>query len=67
MRIERIAARHGDSFRPLADLSPGKRNPHMEPRGQTYASTIKLATFDRSGTPVDGGAEGTGAGTRIVF
>ena len=35
--------------------------------GRTYTSTIKLATFDRSGTPVDGGAEGTGAGTRVVF
>lgn len=35
--------------------------------GQTYASTVKLATFDRSGTAIDGGAEGTAAGTRIVF
>jgi hypothetical protein len=35
--------------------------------GQTYASAIKLATFDRSGTPIDSGAEGTGAGARIVF
>ena len=35
--------------------------------GQTYASTIKLATYDRTGTPIAGGGEGTGAGTRIVF
>ncbi len=35
--------------------------------GQTYASTIKLALFDRSGAPIAGGGEGTGAGTRIVF
>ena len=35
--------------------------------GQTYASTIKLATFDRAGTPISGGGEGTGMGTRIVF
>jgi len=34
--------------------------------GQTYASTVKLATFDTAGTPSAGG-EGTGAGTRIVF
>jgi hypothetical protein len=35
--------------------------------GQTYTSTIRLATYDRSGTPIAGGGEGTGAGTRIVF
>jgi len=35
--------------------------------GQTYASTIKLATFDKAGAPIAGGGEGTGAGTRIVF
>ena len=35
--------------------------------GQTYASTITLATFDRTGTPVSSGGEGTGMGTRIVF
>ena len=35
--------------------------------GQTYASTIRLATFDRTGAPIDGVGEGTGAGTRIVF
>jgi hypothetical protein len=35
--------------------------------GQTYASTIKLELFDRTGTPIAGGGEGTGAGTRIVF
>src|SRR4051812_44338466 len=35
--------------------------------GQTYASTIRLATFDSSGTPVAGDGEGTGAGTRIGF
>ena len=35
--------------------------------GQTYTSTIRLATFDRAGAPIAGGGEGTGAGTRIVF
>ena len=35
--------------------------------GQTYASTIRLATFDRTGAPIAGDGEGTGAGTRIVF
>jgi hypothetical protein len=37
--------------------------------GQTYASTIKLATFDKAGTPIAGAGsgEGTGAGSRIVF
>ena len=36
--------------------------------GQTYASTIKLATFDRTGMSISGGGgEGTGVGTRIVF
>lgn len=35
--------------------------------GRTYASTIKLATFDRTGAPIAGSGEGTGAGTRIVF
>ena len=35
--------------------------------GQTYASTVTLATFDRTGTPISGGGEGTGVGTRIVF
>lgn len=35
--------------------------------GQTYASTIRLATYDRTGTPIACGGEGTGAGTRIVF
>lgn len=35
--------------------------------GQTYASTIKLATFDMTGKPIDGGGEGTGSGRRIVF
>jgi hypothetical protein len=36
--------------------------------GQTYASTMKLATFDRAGTQISaGGGEGTGVGTRIVF
>ena len=35
--------------------------------GQTYTSTIKLATFDTNGAPVAGAGEGTGAGKRIVF
>lgn len=35
--------------------------------GQTYASAIELAMFDRTGTPIAGGGEGTGAGTRIAF
>ena len=35
--------------------------------GQTYVSAIRLAMFDRSGAPIAGGGEGTGAGTRIVF
>jgi hypothetical protein len=35
--------------------------------GQTYASTIRLVTFDANGSPVAGGGDGTGAGTRIVF
>jgi len=35
--------------------------------GRTYTSTIKLAMFDKAGAPIDGGGEGAGAGTRIVF
>lgn len=35
--------------------------------GQTYASTVKLDTYDTTGAPIAGGGEGTGAGTRIVF
>jgi len=35
--------------------------------GQTYASTIRLATYDKAGTPIAGDGEGTGAATRIVF
>ena len=35
--------------------------------GRTYASTIKLATYDRTDTPIAGSGEGTGSGTRIVF
>jgi hypothetical protein len=36
--------------------------------GRTYASTVKLVTFDPGGKPIPGGAgEGTGAGTRIMF
>jgi len=35
--------------------------------GQTYASTVRLATFDEAGNPVAGGGEGTGSGRRIVF
>jgi hypothetical protein len=35
--------------------------------GQTYASTIKLATYESTGTLIAGGGEGTGAGTRIEF
>lgn len=34
--------------------------------GRTYASTIQLSTFDRTGAPAAGG-EGTGAGERIEF
>ena len=39
----------------------------LSAEGQTYASTIKLATYDRTGRLIDGGGEGTGAATRIVF
>ena len=39
----------------------------LSPDGQTYTSTIKLATYDLTGAPVPGVGEGTGAGTRIVF
>lgn len=35
--------------------------------GQTYVSAIKLVTYDRSGAPIAGSGEGTGAGTRIGF
>jgi hypothetical protein len=35
--------------------------------GQTYASKIKLAIFDKSGAPTTGGGEGTASATRIVF
>ena len=35
--------------------------------GQTYASTIKLTTYDRADRPIAGDGEGTGAGARIVF
>ncbi len=35
--------------------------------GGTYASSIKLETFDSAGAPIAGGGTGTGAGTRIVF
>lgn len=35
--------------------------------GQTYTSTIKLASFDKAGTAIAGSGEGTGAGTRIAF
>ena len=35
--------------------------------GQSYTSTIELATFDTAGAPIPGGGSGTGAGTRIVF
>ncbi len=35
--------------------------------GRTYASSIKLDTFDSAGAPIAGGGTGTGAGTRIVF
>ncbi len=34
--------------------------------GQTYTSTITLATYDRAGAST-GGGEGSGTGTRIVF
>lgn len=35
--------------------------------GRTYASTIMLAIFDKTGKPIDGGGEGNGVGTRIGF
>ncbi len=35
--------------------------------GQTYTSTIKIALFDKTDTPIAGGGEGTAAGTRIGF
>jgi hypothetical protein len=35
--------------------------------GQTYASRIRLATYDRTGAPIAGDGEGTGTGTRIGF
>ena len=35
--------------------------------GKTYASTIKLTTFDRAGKPIAGESDGTGAGVRIDF
>lgn len=35
--------------------------------GKTYVSTIKLALFDKAGMPIEGGGEGTGAGTQIAF
>ncbi|MEO8621829.1 MAG: hypothetical protein ABI625_12240 [bacterium] len=39
----------------------------LSDNGQTYTSTIKLATFDKADAPVEGGGTGTGVGTRIVF
>lgn len=35
--------------------------------GRTYTSTIRLAIFDKTGAPIAGSGEGTGAGTRITF
>lgn len=35
--------------------------------GKGYTSTIRLETYDRTGTLIAGGGEGTGAGTRIIF
>ena len=35
--------------------------------GQTYTSTIRLATFDTNGAPVAGAGDGTGTGTRMAF
>lgn len=36
--------------------------------GQTYTSTIKVASFDRAGKVIaDGGGEGTASGSRIAF
>ena len=35
--------------------------------GNSYTSTLALAMFDEAGAPVEGGYEGTGVGTRIVF
>jgi hypothetical protein len=39
----------------------------MSEDGQTYASTVRLMTYDRTGTPDAAGGEGHGSGTRIVF
>ncbi|MES1259181.1 MAG: hypothetical protein ABUL71_01205, partial [Gemmatimonadota bacterium] len=35
--------------------------------GQTYTSTIKLATFDKAGKAVAGDGEGTATARRVVF
>jgi hypothetical protein len=35
--------------------------------GETYASAIKLAIYDKSGAPTTGGGDGSTAATRIVF
>ena len=35
--------------------------------GTSYKSTIDYVSFDKSGKPTEGGGEGSGAGTRIVF
>ena len=33
----------------------------------SYASTVRLALFDKADAPIAGGSEGTGAGKRIGF
>ncbi|MBA2687558.1 MAG: hypothetical protein H0U64_05615 [Gemmatimonadaceae bacterium] len=35
--------------------------------GTSYTSTIKYASFDKNGKPMEGGGDGFGAGTRIGF
>lgn len=39
----------------------------LSDEGQAYASTIRLALFDRTNTPIEGGGEGMCVATRIVF
>ena len=35
--------------------------------GKTHASQIKLKLFDKNDTPIAGGGQGVGTGTRIVL
>lgn len=35
--------------------------------GTSYTSTIKYESFDKTGKPTEGGGEGSGKGTRIIF